>query len=227
MIFQPETPYWYLLKQKYSEAEKTLNWLRGSSPQTQSELTLMKQKLNEIDEDISYAEFLKSRTRKPLAISLFVHTVQQLCGGNILLMYTIQIYKQSETGIDNNLATVLTGVMQVVGNILSILFLDIFGRKSLLSASAFGIGLMTLPLGYYFLTLEHNVGSPLPDWLPVFFVCAIIFSYCLGCRGIPWLIPSELFNTRVRSKATSFGCMFNRSLHIIVVQVYIIFIQRF
>ena len=218
----PETPYWYILQNQDDKAFETLKklWFKDDDF-LMSEIKHMKQKLDQVGTDISYLELFKRRSLMPLLVSLFVQLCQQICGGNILMMYTSQIYSdldlKSERSIDVKLATVFTGIAQVIGTMVSLFFIDKFGRKTLLCFSMISFGVFFfLFAGYHYALLN---GYSVPAELAVAFIFLAILSYCLGLRSVPWILPSELFNTGIRSRANSISQLFNRFGNLILVQV--------
>ncbi|RXG56035.1 hypothetical protein Avbf_17078 [Armadillidium vulgare] len=150
---------------------------------------------------ISYCELLKKRTLLPLVIALFIQTIQQVSGANVIIMYSSTIYEKAESSIDAQMATIYTGIAQVIGTVISMFIIDKYGRRILLTVSAATCGIFVTLLGAYFYTL--STGNPWPTWTPLLILFAYIWCYGLGCRSIPWLIGSEMFNSAVRSRANS------------------------
>ncbi|KAL7633872.1 UNVERIFIED_CONTAM: hypothetical protein RMT77_015833 [Armadillidium vulgare] len=220
----PESPYWYLLKGRFDEATQSMTKLRGKKYDTDKEMKDMIKKISDIG-TISYCELLKKRTLLPLVIALFIQTIQQVSGANVIIMYSSTIYEKAESSIDAQMATIYTGIAQVIGTVISMFIIDKYGRRILLTVSAATCGIFVTLLGAYFYTL--STGNPWPTWTPLLILFAYIWCYGLGCRSIPWLIGSEMFNSAVRSRANSVIVFYNRALHLIVIQVYPHLVQSF
>lgn len=212
----PETPYWYLLKGDHEAAIASLKTLRGSKHDCESEIKQMAKKLSDVG-TISYLELFKKRTLLPLLVALFIQTLQQVCGGNVIMMYTSTIFTASNSSINAEEATIYTGLAQIVGNMISLSLIDHLGRRILLFASVFFAGIFMSIFGVYFLFLGTD--SEWKTSTPLIICIGIVMSYTLGCRSIPWLIGGEIFNTSVRSRANSVIVVYNRLLNLIAVQV--------
>lgn len=217
MFFVPESPYWLMLKSRKNDAITSLKWLRGPSYDLTDELTDMEAKLVSVGRKGEYRELWRPRTRKPFLLSLFVMTLQQVCGGNILMMYTGTIFISAGV-VDYNMATIYTGLIQIVGTILSVLMMDHAGRRPMIVISTGIMGIATVLLGIYYY-MNDVVGETWPSLVPLTTVLLAVFGYCLGCRTVPWLLSAELFNTTIRSTANAVSLFYNRFLNFTVIQV--------
>ena len=218
----PETPYWYILKNQDEKALTTLSNLWRKDPTSnKSEIKVMKEKVENVGTNISYSELLKRRSLIPLLIALFVQFCQQISGGNILNMYTNEIFDHlinKNSLISVEIATILVGVLQVAGTLLSLVLIDKTGRKTLLSVSmiTFGCSFLFLSVFYYYV---HENGYTWPIELGVGLDLLASLCFCFGLRSVPWILSSELFNTKIRSRANSVSQLFNRLCNLIIVQV--------
>ncbi|MPC43514.1 Facilitated trehalose transporter Tret1 [Portunus trituberculatus] len=215
MLAMPESPYWLMLKDRRGDAETALKWLRGPHYDINEDLESVATKLKAVGTKSEYRELLRPRTRRPFFISLFLMTLQQGSGSNILMMYTSNIF--ISVGIeDHHMPTVYTGLVQVVGTIGSVLLMDRLGRRTLIVASITTVGMFTITLGvYYYL---GTVGVSWPQAMPLLAMLMSVFGYSLGCRTIPWLATSELFNTTIRSRANTICLFYNRILNFVIIQ---------
>ncbi|XP_068221263.1 facilitated trehalose transporter Tret1-like [Palaemon carinicauda] len=221
----PESPYWYLLKGKTRECKESLRWLRGPRYDFSAELEEMEAKITSVGRKVEYRELWRPRTRRPFLISLFMATLQQVSGGNILIVFTGLIFISA--GIENHrMAVVSTGVVQIVFTIVCLMAVDRVGRRPLIIASTCIIGLSNTLLGFYYL-MSNVYGIQWPSWVPLTTILTAIAGFCLGCRAMPWLLSSELFNTTIRSTANSANIFYNRTLNVIILQVYPFYEEAF
>lgn len=218
MYAMPESPYWLMLKGRRSQAEVALRWLRGPHYDITTELESIDAKLKTVGTKAQYRELLRPRTRRPFFIALFFMTLQQLCGGNILMMYTGSI--MISAGVeDHNMAVVYVGLVQLVGCIASVLLMDKLGRRLIIVASSSVMGVFTVILGVYYYMQGEAGAERWPAWVPLAAVLVAVLGYSFGCRTIPWLVSAELFNTTIRSTANTVCLLYNRTLNFAVVQV--------
>lgn len=223
--FVPESPYWYILKGKKESCQASLRWLRGPKYDFSTELAEMEDKINSVGKKVEYRELWRPRTRKPFLISMFMSTLQQVSGGNILMMFTGLIFMSA--GVENHrMATVATGLVQIVATLLSMFTADRLGRRPLIIASTFIISLATIFLGVCYL-MNDVFGNKWPPWVPLVSVLTAVAGYCLGCRTLPWLLSAELFNTTIRSTANAATLFYNRLLSLTILQVYPFFEEAF
>ncbi|CAL4067125.1 unnamed protein product [Meganyctiphanes norvegica] len=132
MLMVPESPYWLILKGRREEANKALRWLRGPDYDVDVELKEMEIKIEAVGRHTSIRELWHPRTRLPFIISLFMQTLQQVCGANILMMFTGSIFQASGASIGHEMATIYTGIGQLVVTIISVCLVDILGRRLLI-----------------------------------------------------------------------------------------------
>ncbi|XP_068221704.1 facilitated trehalose transporter Tret1-like isoform X2 [Palaemon carinicauda] len=221
----PESPYWYLLKGRHEDCKASLRWLRGPRYDFSAELAEMEEKINSVGRKVEYRELWRPRTRKPFLISLFMSTLQQVSGGNILMMFTGLIFISA--GVENHrMATVVTGLVQIVFTLLCMFTADRLGRRPLIIASTLIIGVATLLLGVYYL-MSDVFEIKWPPWVPLLSVLTAVAGYCLGCRTMPWLLSAELFNTTIRSTANTATLFYNRLLSVAILQIYPFYEEAF
>lgn len=213
----PESPYWLMLKGRRNEAVVALKWLRGPAYDIMEDLENIDLKLKAVGTKMQYRELLRPRTRRPFLIALFLMTLQQTCGANILIMYTGSILISAGVK-DHNTAVVYVGLVQLVGTIFSVLLMDKLGRRLIIVTSLSVVGIFTVMLGvYYYMQVVMGVVWPL--WVPLAAMLMSSLGYCFGCRTIPWLTSAELFNTTIRSTANTVCLLYNRTLNFTIVQV--------
>lgn len=205
-VFMPESPLYWVSKNRIDDATKSLKWLRGNSYDYGEELT-------ELQDDLerSRAEKISVWTalRRPATIQALIVIIGlmfflQLSGINIVIFYTSSIFEAANTGIDAELATILVGVMQVIATFVSSMIVDRSGRRVLLLISISVMALCKVMLGvYFYLKAEDESSVTSISWLPVFALCLYIVVFSLGFGPIPWLMVGELFAADIKGVAGS------------------------
>lgn len=96
MIIIPETPRWYISKNKTKRARKALQWLRSKDTDITEELMEIEKTHIESERSATQGtmrELFKPNNFKPLLISLGLMLFQQLSGINAVIFYTVQIFQ--------------------------------------------------------------------------------------------------------------------------------------
>lgn len=213
----PETPkYLYIKKRREKAAERALKKFCGPVGYKE-ELKAMETEYEESGRSTKSVVitdfFVKPSLRRPLIISIALHMSQQLTGIGSILLYSTDIF--SDAGITNgDIATTVVGVVLVIGTIFTIVFIERFGRRTLM---LYGLGGMTIffalvssafcfQYGFY---TDSNNGATAPGILLVIFTFGVTFSFALGPGAIPWLMVAELFQQEARPFAVSIATIVN------------------
>lgn len=203
MLWIPETPNYLVNREKYSEAERSLRWLRGKDERlVELELNKLIMFAKEQTEAVSLKDMLSAAgTRRALIIGVVLAANLQFCGIFAILSYTVNIFQAAGSDLSPNSATILIGSLQLAGSYASSLLIDKAGRKILLLISNICMALCLAALGTYFF-VKHQ-GSDVSDfgWLPVGSLSVYIIAIALGVAPITFLMVSEIFEPRVKGRA--------------------------
>lgn len=95
MFLIPETPRWYISKDKKKRARKALQWLRGQYADVSTEFSeIEKSQESQLSESsVGFSELFSARYRKPLLISMGLMLFQQMSGINAIMFYMNPIFK--------------------------------------------------------------------------------------------------------------------------------------
>lgn len=188
-IFMPESPSYLISKGRKDAAAKSLKRLRGDQYDYSAELAKLQaqceaDKKNKVSLS---AALSRPATKKALFISLSLMFFQQMSGINAIIFYTGKIFRDANTGIDEGLATIIVGVMQVVAVFVSSLIVDKAGRRLLLLPSVIVMCICHVILGAYFIigSNDKDAVSSL-GFIPVAMVCIFVVLFSLGMGPIPW-----------------------------------------
>lgn len=201
-VFMPESPTYWVSKNKTDNAIKSLTWLRGSNYNYNDELEeLFADQETRKASSRTLMEALSTRaTKRALFICLGLMFFVQMAGINVVIFYTGFIFDAASTGIDASLATIIVGVMQVLATFVASMVIDKLGRRILLLASVSVMGLCNVALGIYFYMFQRDAKSVESlGWLPIVSLCAYIVMFSMGFGPIPWVLVGELFATDVKA----------------------------
>lgn len=205
-IWMPESPYYYVMKNRIANAEQSLKWLRGEEYnyndelieiQIESEL-LARNRVN------VWTALNKPATKRALMITMCLVVFVQFSGINAVIFYTGFIFDATNAGIEASVATIIVGIMQVVATFVASLTVDRLGRRALLMLSGMVMCICNIGLGIYFYL--HDAKSDYIahlNWLPILSLCVYIIAFSLGMGPIPWVLVGEIFTTEAKAIASS------------------------
>lgn len=204
----PSSPRWLLMRKDRTSARRNLAYIRAqdvSSPLVAKELEEMEESvlLQTQHGNASIREILSTRhLRTPLLIMLVIHAGQQLCGINCILFYAETIFAAAGM-TDANLASILLGLSQVVGTVISSSLMDRAGRRFWLMTSAVGMVICLTIFGVY---ENYNMRGVGPSWMEYIGLASIVLfslSFALGEGPVPWLLIGEFFDNRAKGTCSA------------------------
>lgn len=203
LIWLPETPNYLVNRGKYTEAERSLRWLRGKDEKlVELELTKLISFVNERKETTSLKQMLCERgTRRALIIGIALAANLQFCGIFAIISYTVNIFQEAGSDFSPNVSTILIGALQLAGSCASSLLLDKAGRKILLLISNLCMATCLLILGGYFFFKYQGSSVSNFGWVPVGSLSVYIVAIALGVAPVTFLMVSEIFEPQVKGRA--------------------------
>lgn len=211
LLSLPESPRWFMVHGRTEEARSVLARTR-SAEEAESEM-------NEIatviasESRLSYRELLGPRYRRWISVGVAAAGTSQVVGVNAVIYYAPTILKNA--GFGNNaaiLASIGIGTVNVLFTVLALLFIDRLGRRPLILGGGSVVILALLAVGALFLM---PVQGAVAIWLVgVLIIYEAAFACSLGIAI--WLVNSEIFPSKVRGKAASFGIVSHWGLDFLV-----------
>ncbi|XP_006624017.1 facilitated trehalose transporter Tret1 isoform X3 [Apis dorsata] len=222
MFLIPETPRWYISKGKIKEARKSLQWLRGKTADISEELDSI-QKMHIESERIAtegaFIELFRKNHIKPVFISLGLMFFQQFSGINAVIFYTVQIFKDAGSTIDENLSTIIVGLVNFISTFVAAMIIDRLGRKMLLYISSILMCITLFTFGTFFYVKELMDVTAF-GWIPLMSLIVYVIGFSFGFGPIPWLMMGEILPVKIRGTAASVATAFNWSCTFVVTKTY-------
>ncbi|KAJ5241287.1 Major facilitator superfamily domain general substrate transporter [Penicillium citrinum] len=224
MFFFPFSPRWLMMKHREEEALSSLSKLRrlpATDPVVRAEFLEIKAAVM-FDEETEreaigaggplapWKALFAPNMFKRLVIGCWTMIFQQFTGINAVLYYAPQIF--SSFGFSSTkttlLATGVTGILQIIFTLPSVLFLDKFGRKTFLIAGATGMFLCHIVVaiveGIYEDKWNLNQGLAKPQgWVAIAFIWLFAINFAYSWGPVAWVLTQEIFPNSQRSRGVS------------------------
>ncbi len=197
LVLIPESPRWLASKSRNEKAFQVLAGIGGENYARQALGEITDSLASESERSASWRNLLAPRLRYVLAIGIGLAILQQWSGINILFNYAEEVYKSAGYGVSAVLVNIIvTGVVNLVFTLLSMMLVDRFGRRVLLLVGCSGIGIADLLAAYAY--RAHLPGG----FVLALTLCAIAF-YAVSLAPVTWVVISEIFPNRLRSAGVS------------------------
>ncbi|XP_077290103.1 facilitated trehalose transporter Tret1-like [Arctopsyche grandis] len=206
MLLVPDSPYYLMRIGKEEKAIKSLKWLRRQKNDMiiHEELKCVKKMSMDNFSTLECIKHMKETPNpKALAIVNVTYFAQQICGAVVVVFYQEQIYEISKVPIRPEVAVIMSSFIGNLAGILSVLFVDRWGRKPLLLISTLGCGLSTGLLGTYLFLDERNALGPVEyvNWIPIVALNALQVFFAFGLSPVPSTQVGEFFSSNVKEIA--------------------------
>jgi sugar porter (SP) family MFS transporter len=225
MLFFPESPRYYCMRDNDQAGISALARVRQSSPDDEffheeylsiKAEVMFEQSFNreKFPGKSGISLYLAGYTTlfstwpsfKRTAIGCSVMFFQQFIGCNAIIYYAPTLFRQlgltGKTG--GLLATGVYGIVNTISTLPALFLIDKVGRKPLLLAGAVGtfISLIIVGgvIGRYGETIKDH---PAAGWAGIAFVYIYDVNFSYSWAPIGWVLPSEIYNLGNRSKAMS------------------------
>ncbi|EZA54874.1 Facilitated trehalose transporter Tret1-2-like protein [Ooceraea biroi] len=211
MAFMPESPLFYLNKDREEDARKSMRFFRGPDFDIEPEIEAFKEQAEKSKlVKLNISIFLNKPVLKTMAVAYGLMFAQQFSGINAMIFYGVTILESTGVGMESLVELVIFGVVQVVACVASALLIDKLGRKVLMVLSeAFMCVCLTALAGFFVLKTYMPEQADKMHWLPLTSICVYILAFCFGAGPIPWAYMGEIFPTRLKGAASSSAAFFN------------------
>ncbi|XKL62765.1 hypothetical protein PGB90_002598 [Kerria lacca] len=202
-FLMPETPYWYMLKNKKSKAIESLMWLRKEDEaKVYYEINEIEKNLDGINTHIpTFLEIIVNP--KWWKTFLFYSTyllLSELSGYDMIIPYSLQFFaKFNQSQVDNQIVATIFLSSAFAGAIITACITEKFKRISLVKSGLISNMLLLIFSGYC---------STQPDSLTYYIIsliclCLYASNISIVLLGLPYTIMAERLPTEFRAKIFS------------------------
>lgn len=132
MLIIPETPRWYVSKDRAEDARKALKWLRGKQADVEPELKGIIKTHTDSERHASsngLMQLLRRNNLKPLSVSLGLMFFQQFSGINAVIFYAEKIFIYAGSTLPSSVCTIILGIVNFIATFVATVLIDRLGRK--------------------------------------------------------------------------------------------------
>ncbi|KAL2204537.1 general substrate transporter [Sarocladium strictum] len=229
----PETPRWYVKKDRIEEGMKVLRSVRNNEELVREELREITTAIAFENESISpgYSALWKDRSiRRRLLLAVLLNVGQQLSGQGSLNNYSTIIYKKVfSSNSEIQLINALNGTLGILFTLNATWTVDRFGRKWLLLVGAAGMAVCMIAAAA--MVTETPGSSDGEKTRPigiatVFLMFLFAFFYKPTWGATTWIWTSEIFSMNVRNQAIAMSAQSQNVANAVLQQVFPLFLAK-
>lgn len=168
--------------------------------------------------DIAPTPSGNSHVKHLIIIGLLLSIFQQITGVNTVFYYAPKVLIESGAVAAHHslMATIALGIVNLAFTVVSILFLDRLGRRVFLL-----LGVLCMLLGQILLALSFT-----SNVMGIIGVLAYIIGFAIGLGPITWVILSEIYPLKVRSKAIGLALFANWSCNYLITLTFLLLLKK-
>lgn len=264
LFFVPESPYWLVSRRRFSDAKKSLQWLRGWTNASAVEKEFLdiqslftKEKVADakdiIDETFieKASHYLKRSFIVPFFLVSFSFFIGHFSGMTTLQTYAVSIFQMLKTPIDKYYATLLLGVLQIIGTATCVILVHYTGKRPLTLISTAGTSICCILVAAFDLYIKmygvestveetstpistNNTSTSEPNevhnpysWMPMTLLLLLALISHTGLRMLPWILIGEVFSAKTRAGGAGFASAFGYIFGFLTNKIYINMVDTF
>ncbi|CAL9131926.1 unnamed protein product [Musa acuminata var. zebrina] len=171
-----------------------------------------------------FRNLMKRSSRPQLVIAIVMQVFQQFTGINAIMFYAPVLFQT--IGFKNDaslLSAVITGIVNVLSTVVSVVLVDKVGRRFLLLEACGQMLITQVAIGGILLVnlkATNELGHGVAVWVVVL-VCLFVSSFAWSWGPLGWLIPSETFPLATRTAGYAFAVSSNMLFTFVIAQAFL------
>ncbi|XP_064944727.1 sugar transport protein MST4-like [Musa acuminata AAA Group] len=171
-----------------------------------------------------FKNLMKRSSRPQLVIAIVMQVFQQFTGINAIMFYAPVLFQTIGFKNDSSLlSAVITGIVNVLSTVVSVVLVDKVGRRFLLLEACGQMLITQVAIGGILLVnlkATNELGHGVAVWVVVL-VCLFVSSFAWSWGPLGWLIPSETFPLATRTAGYAFAVSSNMLFTFVIAQAFL------
>ena len=220
LFFAPESPRWLVQKGFSGKAFIILEKVNGNEA-ARKELKAIEDSIAEEEDTGTFREVFSPRMRPVLIIGVFLCVFSQITGINSIMYYAPVIFQSIGSGASSAVTqTAIIGGGNLIFTFVAISLVDRLGRKPLLIGGVSGmiVSLTSIAAAFF---LNRTEG-----YIILVLILMYIASFSASVGAVTWVIVSEIFPNKLRSKAMSVSIVSLWMANFLLILVFPLMLNR-
>ena len=194
-FFLPKSPRWLFLKGKKERAIEILKTIH-SKDEAKIEASELELVIKNKKSSNTFSWLSKGFFKRVLFLGIVLQLLQQFSGINATIYYAPIMFAKMGFGTPMQIMwiTVIIGAVNVLSTIFTIVYIDKFGRRSILMT---GLLIMIISCALIAICLLLQ-GKAWSEYCVVIFILTFIIGFAISMGPIVWIICAEIFPLKAR-----------------------------